>query len=943
MRFRVIGTAASLLVLASSASFALTIGDIQLRSALNAPLNAEIELTGTIEELASVRAQLAPREAFTRYGLDYPAYFAGIQVRTERLQGGRTVVRLSTAAPITEPFATLLVQTSTENSTQLREYTVLFDPPAFAPVQSPAAPIAAPAVGAGDRSATIVRQAQAAPAAAPQSAVSQPAAAPAASAGAPSGDYMVRKGDSLSAIARSQFGTGDADQAMVAIYRGNQGAFEGNMNRLRAGAVLRMPDAAALDAVDARAAAVEIRQQATSWRASTSAGSATGADPRLRLIPPAAAGSAGGSGDSQALRDQLAASEAERAELRNQLELRNAELARLKGTPAPASAQPAPAPVDAPSPPPAETQPAATAEPATPVAVDPAPAPKPAPKKPAADAARSDAGSSLLDQIKAFWFVPAGLLALLLAFVGVRAARRRSSSAGDMTPFAVAPAGGRDTSSDTLPLRKPVTDREDPILVEESGTHERLSIPRKDTHTVALDDSSASMSVPALDATAALQAGDPLADADFHMAYGLYDQAADLVKLAIQREPSRRDLKLKLLEVFFVWGNKDQFLQVARELSDTRDAGAPGEWEKVVIMGKQLAPDDALFSQSYSGAGQASVDLNLEGGQNLIDFDLHGEPSASLTNDGGVDLGLGMSLSNESSDVSGLDFVLDDPARGSDLDRTATTREMVLPGLEGLEGTAERLAVDGPTVEQPTLDDLSDTLVGKLDAHSGFQGSSDQTAELAIDDLGLDLGKFDATGTNTNLLDDSQLVRALEGADDAPTLVAGLDETSRRLLTEAGEINQPTQLLPAGDANQLTELLPLSGLMDDDGGATAMVSALDTSVLDMDFDLDGNAATGKRPGLSAGDGRLDLDVGAVELPGDGEYQRTQLIEPVEEATQKDLEPVTMSEVGTKLDLARAYMDMGDPDGARSILREVLQEGSTGQRQEAQRLIDSIPG
>ena len=57
----------------------------------------------------------------------------------------------------------------------------------------------------------------------------------------------------------------------------------------------------------------------------------------------------------------------------------------------------------------------------------------------------------------------------------------------------------------------------------------------------------------------------------------------------------------------------------------------------------------------------------------------------------------------------------------------------------------------------------------------------------------------------------------------------------------------------------------------------------------------------------------------------------------------DLEPMTMSEVGTKLDLARAYMDMGDPDGARNILTEVLQEGSVSQKQEAQRLIDSIPG
>jgi pilus assembly protein FimV len=57
----------------------------------------------------------------------------------------------------------------------------------------------------------------------------------------------------------------------------------------------------------------------------------------------------------------------------------------------------------------------------------------------------------------------------------------------------------------------------------------------------------------------------------------------------------------------------------------------------------------------------------------------------------------------------------------------------------------------------------------------------------------------------------------------------------------------------------------------------------------------------------------------------------------------ELEPATMSEVGTKLDLARAYMDMGDPEGARSILHEVLQEGSGNQKTEAQRLLDSIPG
>jgi len=58
--------------------------------------------------------------------------------------------------------------------------------------------------------------------------------------------------------------------------------------------------------------------------------------------------------------------------------------------------------------------------------------------------------------------------------------------------------------------------------------------------------------------------------------------------------------------------------------------------------------------------------------------------------------------------------------------------------------------------------------------------------------------------------------------------------------------------------------------------------------------------------------------------------------------RSELEPVTLSEVGTKLDLARAYVDMGDPDGARSILDEVLKEGSLSQKQEAQRLLDSLP-
>jgi pilus assembly protein FimV len=86
---------------------------------------------------------------------------------------------------------------------------------------------------------------------------------------------------------------------------------------------------------------------------------------------------------------------------------------------------------------------------------------------------------------------------------------------------------------------------------------------------------------------------------------------------------------------------------------------------------------------------------------------------------------------------------------------------------------------------------------------------------------------------------------------------------------------------------------------------------------------------------------IDLDVGAPAVT-EGTFVQTQKIAAGDMALP-ELEPATMSEVGTKLDLARAYMDMGDPEGARSILAEVLSEGSVSQKQEARRLMDTLPG
>jgi pilus assembly protein FimV len=727
----------------------------------------------------------------------------------------------------------------------------------------------------------------------------------------------VPRGDSLSAIAQRQYGAEQRDQAMIAIFRSNPQAFGSNINQLRAGSVLRLPEGPAVAAVDRAEARGEVRRQWAEWTSRAAAAPAAEPSPRLVLVPPGGTPGTGTGAASSTTPSPASRPGTSPSTESNRVQLNAPDIARVQqqaeppkpapATPPPAATAPAPVPAAAPAgsggdvsveevtaPVDVEAEPAAEPKP-------PVNAPKPAVKQTPA------ASPSLVDRLADFWYVPAGIVALALLLLGVRAARRRGAAAETFAPFAIEPTlDDRDTSADTFPLRKPPEGREQSFVVEENSSVERTLPKAREAlrNTVDLDEPGSATS--SVDASGSFDQGDPLAEADFHMAYGLYDQAADLVKLAIAREPGRRDLKLKLLEVFFVWGNKEQFLQTARELAGTRDAAQPGEWEKVVIMGKQLAPEDPLFSQAYAAVGSASVDLNLEGGQNLVDFDLPAESSTRLPalGDGGT------------NEYSGLDFVLDDPSRGSD---SATTQAVAISTANMKSPT---FAIDGPTVEQPALG-IGDTLSNKLGAHRSQVISSDQTAELAIDDLGLDLGKLESTGTN--LLDDSQLTRALDIADSgAPTLVAGLDDTSRQLLQNS--------------ATQVTELLPMSD--DFNMNDTSRVS-----VLDLNLENDATATTGTRGTPDFG---LDLDVGSVEQTAvDGEYQRTQRIHPSQlndvEATQRDLEPVSMSEVGTKLDLARAYMDMGDPDGARSILGEVLAEGSPTQRQEAQRLLDSIPG
>jgi pilus assembly protein FimV len=957
------GRALALLLLCPAAAFALGLGDIHLQSSLNAPLSAEIDLVGaTPEDLASLKASVASHDAFSRYGLEWPAFLGGISMRTEHTADGRDVIKISSRDSITDPFVTLLVEVTWARGQLIREYTVLLDPPLYTPGQSESntAPVAAPVVGTGAREGSISRAPAAAAAASAPSGEATSSAAPRsrASAGASSaqsgGTRVVQRGDTLSQIAGSlSAGGGPSTRSwMVAVYQANPTAFEGNMNLLHAGAVLRIPEPAAASAIAPTDALTEIRRQYSSWHGApaphpASAAAAAPESGRLHLVTPDTSAQPGAqpgaSGASAATEARMHELEAQLQESRRLLEMRNAELAKLQAQIGSRAGATAAAPAN---------PPAAAPPPAAPPAAAPTPTPTPAPEAaqttPPAEAAPAPhrpahvahiapppvPSESLGSTLLRYWWIAALIVVAILARIGLSAYRSRQDVNFDdsLGRLATAADANRDSLGDTANMRAA---RDPAFLVEEGATHERPRAPAPTAATrspVSIEDTRSNETAINLDQ------GDPLAEADFHMAYGLYDQAADLVRIAIAREPDRRDLKLKLLEVFFVWGNKEQFLHSARELAETRDQAVPGEWEKIVIMGKQLAPEDPLFAGGavVSGAAAGGIDLDLEGGESRIDFDLMGEAvpedaAAGLDLDIGSALGAPEGTGEQTTRATDANLALHGLDFGQEAS-SATTRQMTQhmePVSDGVE----------PTVEQPTLHhDDNPTIRQKVERALRQSGGVEQTAELAIDDLGLDLGALDTVDHPT-----------LVTTPDSPTMVAGLDDTSRHLMDEA-EATQRSQS-PSGasgawrvKAEDMEATLPPVALSEfedktatNDASGTSRLAALKGQDLDFDLgDMDGSA-----PAANGGGGEVDLDVGAEGVP-DTAFTITQKLSS-EELALPDLEPATMSEVGTKLDLARAYMDMGDPEGARNILEEVLNEGSVAQKQEAQRLLQSLPG
>jgi pilus assembly protein FimV len=286
-----------------TSSLALGLGEIEVNSFLNQPLNAEIEvISARPGEIDDLLVSLASSEAFTRAGLERPRHLSDLRFSVKKNEeGDEAVIVVSTKSAIKEPFLNFLIEADWSKGRVLREYTVLLDPPFYANQPAPAETIAEPVEQPASEEASaeeasvseIVEQSGVTtsvdtiePAESSESitepiALSEDTSSPAVPEPEPvteeyvsdetrsvaQGDVSIVKGDTLWSIA-SRYKDDDhsMSQVMLAFQRANPNAFnDGNINNMKVGAVLRVPGAEELDAIGKQESYAEVLVQNGLW------------------------------------------------------------------------------------------------------------------------------------------------------------------------------------------------------------------------------------------------------------------------------------------------------------------------------------------------------------------------------------------------------------------------------------------------------------------------------------------------------------------------------------------------------------------------------------------------------------------------------------------------------------------------------------------------------
>ncbi len=794
---------------ASAAGF----GRLTVQSNIGQPLNVEIDLVSVrADEAPTLAARLASPDAYQQANLQYNSALTGIKLAIERRPDGQYFIRVIGTRPVNEPFVDLLIELSGGGSRLTREYTVLLDPPGY-----PAAPVvAAPAAPARP----VAAPAQ--PAAAPV--VPPPAAKPirgAPVAGGKAQEYgPIGKGETLGRIAATLKPEGvSLEQMMVGLYRSNPDAFiNKNMNLVKSGKILRVPDAQDLAAISQGDAVKEYKTQVADWRAysgrvadqatavpeggSTSRGRITAKveDPaasggkdvvKLSKGEPGPGGKALTGGDkARALQEELVARNKELAEANERIALlektikdtqklvelksggmaaaqQKADAAKAPAKPEPAkteAAQPAAAPAPVVDTKPADTPAAPAKDASAPAETQPVaeakPAQKPAPKPVAPPPPPPE--PELMDVVmENLPLVGGGLGALLVGGIGIAALRRRRARG----------AAGQDDVEPVMPVMAGAA------AVAAAGD--------------------AVAEVPA--AEAASEDVDPVQEAEVYIAYGRDGQAEEILKEAMAQNPAREDVQAKLAEIYANRGDAASFAPVAQSLHDL-SGGAGDNWTKVAGLGYAMDPANTLYE---AGRDAAPAAAGSEAVATDLDFDLGGDsaatPDIQLESDAG-----------QSTEIGGLQ----DMASAADA------------GIAPAEPMVPDFNLDAPATE-------------------------------AAPDISLDMPS---------------------------------------------------------------------------------VASSEPAAIDFNFDLPAldtpAAAAPAEPAAPAADGGLDfkIDVGDLNI---------NLDEPATSAVPAAEKSGHWYDVQQKFDLAKAYQEMGDNEGAREILQEVIKEGDNEQKDQAQKLLSSL--
>lgn len=1059
----------------SSQLLALGLGELNLKSALNQPLQAEIELidaSGLTQW--EIKPSLASAADFERAGVDRLFFFSNM---TFRVEGNRIMV--TSREPVTEPFLNFLVEVNWPAGRMLREYTVLLDPPTFDEPQFQ--PLVSTPVSATQTESELGARPVPVP-------VSAPAANPWLDDPAAPGTYKVQKDDTLWEIALQTRPDNrvSVQQMMLAIQQENPNAFiGGNINRLKTHQVLSIPDAQTVQRIAQGQAIAEVARQNQALTAGAAQIDATGRNTagiaastaqtggEVRLVAPAQAqadtasasgdmAAQGGSGREQALENDLAITlenldktRLENQELRQRLEaleeqintlqrlltLKDDQLALIQADEGVASDL-ASVGVDVPRQSlqseineetgVADGETVADFNYQAPAAVDEETVEQRRERMAAMLAAQEAAEqankkgplAALLQRPE--WLGGLAALLVLLSALAYRLVKRRKDTDGDDDIELVGDASAPVFADNDSHLDDFDFEQDDVLAQGEAAAV-------GDFDDIDLDDIDN-------DDAAVAQTDDVISESDIYIAYGKFEQAIALLSNAIAAEPSRSDLRLKLLEVYVEMDDGDAFAIAESDLQTLGDRQAD---QQAQTMRQRLSSPVAPVAASAAVASHADDLMSLDSDIPSLSDDLGSEFDDGLDFGDALDLDQNDDLpvltesddefaalaSGESSledvptlDVDdsiddALDFSLDDdssdielptadiPSSGESapsLGANSDDIEFDLSQFENAEleeevaaapeSSADDLALDFDLSEQDLSVEASSDVETALNVEDAEQATS---YAAALDDaLSFDEDDFDlesavepevsvvATSESSKNDDMDALESLLDGDDagdaDLSELSFDMDETGfaedaddlsdlSALDAELSSRPVATDTVVASELEESTELAfdaPLSSDEDDDFSfdeLDALAAEEEAPVLSSEVTAESDTLTGA---IEAEDEELDFAADLAELDSelgdfddaesevtdsesdDGLIQQPVSDKPIDldalaEADDEFDYLAGTDECATKLDLARAYIDMEDADGARELLQEVLQEGNDQQKQEARGLMDDL--